>query len=139
MLAPAVVPALYASTEEHAPNTCYWLAMVLVALSLLVSLTLPNLERMDGEEGTDDDGCCACRCTCCADTDDDDDGGGPSGDARQLGEFTSSGGQQGRRDYTKQLAQERRQRLRGPSSSSSSSASSDSRASNRQGLLVNQH
>lgn len=113
MLAPAVVPPLYASTEAHSPNTCYWLAAVLVALSLVVSLTLPNLEgqtvSMQQQQG-----CCSCRCTCCEDTSNDDDG-------RQLGEFASNkdasvrghGFQDPRKDYTKRLASERRGRSDG--------------------------
>lgn len=107
MLAPAVVPPVYASTEASAPNTCYWLATVLVALSLVVALTLPNLERTTGKQH--DDTCCSCRCTCCEDSD-------TEGDARQLGEFASSADTRARygqhdsrrRDYTKRLASERR-------------------------------
>jgi hypothetical protein len=110
MLAPAVVPPLYASTEARAPNTCYWLATLLVALSLVVSLTLPNLERTSVSTRDQEDSCCSCRCKCCEDSD-------TESNARQLGEFVSGGdirargyGQHDslRRDYTKRLASERR-------------------------------
>ena len=80
MLAPAVVPPLYAATEERSPNTCYWLAMALVTIGFLVSLTLPNLEQLDDQP-----------------------------ENGQSSVQASSGGTEGRsrRNYTKRLASER--------------------------------